>query len=177
MAALAAIMIFVAWATFDWHSIRPSTLRRMPLSETAVMATTVIATVVTDNLAIGVVLGVVCAMVMFARRVAHLTRIEKVWETDVDGDGTVDIRRYRVKGQLFFASSNDLVYQFDYAGDPATVIIDLTDAEVWDASTVASLDAVIAKYRDRGKEARIVGLDGASAERLELLSGNLGEGH
>lgn len=45
------------------------------------------------------------------------------------------------------------------------------------ASTVASLDAVIAKYRDRGKEARIVGLDGASAERLELLSGNLGEGH
>ncbi|PZP17406.1 MAG: sodium-independent anion transporter [Brachybacterium faecium] len=177
MAALVAVMIMVSVGTFDWHSVRPSTLRRMPLSETAVMATTVIATVVTDNLAIGVVLGVVCAMVMFARRVAHLTRIEKVWETDVDGDGTVDIRRYRVKGQLFFASSNDLVYQFDYAGDPATVIIDLTDAEVWDASTVASLDAVIAKYRDRGKEARIVGLDGASAERLELLSGNLGEGH
>ncbi|MDN5701301.1 MAG: sodium-independent anion transporter, partial [Kocuria sp.] len=40
MAALAAIMIFVAWATFDWHSIRPSTLRRMPLSETVVMLVT-----------------------------------------------------------------------------------------------------------------------------------------
>ncbi|MCT1384839.1 SulP family inorganic anion transporter [Brachybacterium sp. p3-SID1565] len=177
MAALVAVMIMVSVGTFDWHSIRPSTLRRMPLSETAVMATTVIATVVTDNLAIGVVLGVVCAMVMFARRVAHLTRIEKVWETDVDGDGSVDIRRYRVIGQLFFASSNDLVYQFDYAGDPETVIIDLTDADVWDASTVASLDAVQSKYAARGKEARIIGLEGAGAERLERLSGNLGQGH
>lgn len=30
---------------------------------------------------------------------------------------------YAVTGELFFASSNDLVYQFDYRGDPANVII------------------------------------------------------
>ena len=177
MAALVAVMIMVSVATFDWHSIRPTTLRLMPWSETAVMLVTVIATVATHNLAIGVVLGVITAMILFARRVAHLVTIEKVWETDVDGDGIVDIRRYAVKGELFWASSNDLVYQFDYAGDPKTVIIDLTAADVWDASTVATLDAVQSKYAARGKEARIIGLDGASLRRLELLSGNLGDGH
>ena len=177
MAALVAVMIMVSVGTFDWHSIRPTTLRVMPWSETAVMLVTVVATVATHNLAIGVVLGVLTAMVLFARRVAHLVGIEKVWETDVDGDGAVDIRRYAVKGQLFWASSNDLVYQFDYAGDPETVIIDLTAADVWDASTVATLDAVQSKYAERGKEARIIGLDGASLQRLERLSGRLGEGH
>ena len=176
MAALVAVMIMVSVATLDWHSIRPSTLRLMPWSETAVMVVTVVATVATDNLAIGVVLGVVTAMVLFARRVAHLVRIEKVWETDVDGDGAIDIRRYAVTGQLFWASSNDLVYQFDYAGDPETVIIDLTAADIWDASTVATLDAVQTKYAARGKQARIVGLDGASLQRLERLSGQLGDG-
>src|SRR5699024_4895159 len=54
MAALVAVMIFVAIATFDWHSIRPSTLGFMPKSETAVMVITVIGTVATNNLAIGV---------------------------------------------------------------------------------------------------------------------------
>nr|WP_241237266.1 SulP family inorganic anion transporter [Brachybacterium saurashtrense] len=177
MAALVAVMIMVSVGTFDWHSIRPSTLRLMPWSETAVMLVTVIATVITHNLAIGVVLGVLAAMVLFARRVAHLVRIDAVWESDVDDDGAIDIRRYAVTGELFWASSNDLVYQFDYAGDPAVVIIDLTAADVWDASTVASLDAVQSKYAERGKEARIIGLDGASLERLEKLSGNLGAGH
>ncbi|MGP5597234.1 SulP family inorganic anion transporter [Brachybacterium alimentarium] len=177
MAALVAVMIMVSVATMDWHSIRPTTLRLMPWSETAVMLVTVIATVATHNLAIGVVLGVVTAMILFARRVAHLVHIEKVWETDVDGDGTVDIRRYAVTGELFWASSNDLVYQFDYAGDPEVVIVDLTAADIWDASTVATLDAVQSKYSARGKEARIIGLDGASLQRLERLSGKLGDGH
>lgn len=177
MAALVAVMIMVSVATIDWHSIRPSTLRLMPWSETAVMLVTVIATVATHNLAIGVILGVITAMILFARRVAHLVHIEKVWETDVNSDGTIDVRRYAVKGQLFWASSNDLVYQFDYAGDPQTVIIDLTAADIWDASTVAALDAVQTKYTARGKETRIIGLDGASLERLERLSGKLGDEH
>ncbi|WP_164966058.1 SulP family inorganic anion transporter, partial [Streptococcus pneumoniae] len=45
MAALVGVMMFVAAATFDWHSVRPATLRAMPRSETAVMVVTVAATV------------------------------------------------------------------------------------------------------------------------------------
>ncbi len=45
MAALVAVMIMVSVGTFDWHSIQPSTLRRMPKSETTVMVATVAVTV------------------------------------------------------------------------------------------------------------------------------------
>ena len=34
MAALVAVMILVSISTFDWHSVAPATLRRMPRSET-----------------------------------------------------------------------------------------------------------------------------------------------
>ena len=124
MAALVAVMIMVSVGTMDWHSVHPRTLRLMPLSETLVMVATVAATVWTHNLAIGVILGVVTAMIMFARRVAHMTTIEKVAELDTDHDGAVDTRTYRVTGELFWASSNDLVYQFDYADDPEHVVLD-----------------------------------------------------
>ena len=177
MAALAAVMIMVAIGTMDWHSVHPRTLRQMPRSETLVMAATVIVTVATHNLAYGVIVGVLTAMVMFARRVAHLTNVEKIAEADTNQDGLVDTRVYRVTGELFFASSNDLVYQFDYVDDPANVIIDLTDADIWDASTVATLDAIQHKYEAKGKHVEIIGLDGASLERLDRLSGKLGGGH
>ena len=175
MAALVAVMIMVSVGTMDWHSIKPRTLRLMPRSETAVMLVTVAVTVFTGNLAIGVGLGVLTAMVMFARRVAHMVQVEKVSEVDVDHDGTIDERTYRITGELFFASSNDLVYHFDYAGDPDHVILDLTQADVWDASTVATLDAIRTKYEAKGKELTVIGLDGQSRDRLERLSGRLGD--
>ncbi|MCZ4547945.1 MULTISPECIES: SulP family inorganic anion transporter [Rhodococcus] len=177
MAALAAVMIMVAIGTMDWHSVHPRTLRQMPRSETLVMAATVIVTVATHNLAYGVIVGVLTAMVMFARRVAHLTNVEKIAEADTNQDGLVDTRVYRVTGELFFASSNDLVYQFDYVDDPANVIIDLTDADIWDASTVATLDAIQHKYEAKGKHVEIIGLDGASLERHQGLSGKLASSH
>jgi len=174
MAALVAVMIMVSIGTIDWHSLRPRNLRLMPLSETLVMVVTVVGTLATDNLAIGVFLGVTTAMVMFARRVAHVVSIEKVEELDTDHDGRIDTRTYRVRGQLFWASSNDLVYQFDYNDSADHVIIDLTAAEIWDASTVATLDGITQKYQAKGKTVSIIGLDGPSLQRLEKLSGNLG---
>ncbi|TNC40525.1 SulP family inorganic anion transporter [Mumia zhuanghuii] len=169
MAALVAVMVMVSVGSFDWHSVRPSTLRRMPRSETAVMVTTVVVTVTTHNLAIGVVVGVLVATTLFARRVAHLTKTHR--EVLEDEDGPVAV--YRVTGELFFASSNDLYMQFDYVGDPDRVRIDLAAAHVWDASTVAALDAITAKYARKGKRVEITGLQGASAQRHDRLTGQL----
>ncbi|MEV5920230.1 MULTISPECIES: SulP family inorganic anion transporter [Streptomyces] len=167
MAALVAVMVMVSVATFDWHSIAPRTLRRMPLGETVVMLVTVVCVVATHNLAIGVVVGSVAAMVVFARRVARLAEVTAV--TDPDG-GTVV---YRVTGELFFASSNELVGRFAYATDPDRVVIDLSAAHVWDASSVAALDAVETKYAQRGKTVEIVGLNEPSARIHRTLSGEL----
>ena len=171
MAALVAVMVMVSFATFDWHSIAPKTLRRMPLGEITVMVTTVACVVITHNLAIGVVVGSVTAMVIFARRVARVAEVTAV--TDPDGTSVV----YRVTGELFFASSNDLVGQFDYAGDPPHVVIDLSAAHVWDASSVAALDTIETKYRHRGKTVEITGLNPRSAHLHRKLTGELTGGH
>ena len=168
MAALVAVMIMVCVATIDWHSVRPSTLRRMPRSETAVMLTTVVVTVWSHNLAYGVVSGVLLAAVLFANRVSHMTSVTHVDSAD---GGT---RVYTVRGELFFASSNDLVYQFDYANGPRHVVIDMSGAHVWDASTVATLDAITTRYAAKGATVEIVGMNPDSAARHGRLSGTLG---
>lgn len=169
MAALVAVMLMVVVAAFDWHSVRPSTLRRMPRSETAVMLTTVVVTVASHNLFYGVAAGVLVATVLFARRVAHFTSVTRLDSSDDDGE-----RVYAVRGELFFASSNDLVYQFDYTGDPERVVIDMSQAHVWDASTVATLDAITQKYARRGKTVQIVGMNPDSQARHDRLAGTLG---
>ncbi|HWT33205.1 MAG TPA: SulP family inorganic anion transporter [Microbacterium sp.] len=168
MVALAAVMMIVAISTVNWHSVLPSTLQRMPLSETIVMAVTIVAVVITGNLAIGVAAGVLLAMVLFARRVAHVLRVERT----LTGDGT--IATYHVVGPLFFGSSNDLVEQFDYPEDPSRVVIDLTRGQVWDASSVAALDSVQAKYAQHGVEVELVGFDERSTRFHTRLTGRLG---
>ncbi|MGB7819970.1 MAG: SulP family inorganic anion transporter [Ornithinibacter sp.] len=168
MAALVAVMIMVSVGTMDWHSLQPKTLRRMPRSETFVMVATVAVVVITDNLAIGVVVGVLAAMVMFARRVAHFTEVVDVAHPDDD------TRVYAVRGELFFASSNDLVTQFDYVNDPVNIVIDMSGSHIWDASTVATLDAITTKYAAKGKTVTIVGLNDSSQARHDLLAGHLG---
>ncbi|TPV52524.1 SulP family inorganic anion transporter [Pseudarthrobacter phenanthrenivorans] len=173
MAALVAVMIFVSWATFDWHSIHPRTLKMMPKSETLVMVATVIVTVASHNLAIGVGVGVLVAMVLFARRVAHFVTVERT-VSNVEGHETAT---YVVNGELFFASSNDLYTQFEYALDPERVVIDMHGSHLWDASTIAALDAITEKYRAHGKDVKIIGLNDASTTMRERLGGKLGAGH
>lgn len=168
MAALTAVMIMVSVGTFDWHSIHPRTLRRMPISATVIMVATVVPTVITNDLSIGVIIGVIVAALFFVARVAHFTEVVDVAHPDEN------TRVYAVKGVLFFASSNDLVYQFDYAGDPQNVIIDLSESQIYDSSTVATLDAIELKYHQKGKHVEIVGLNEPSQRWHTRLTGTLG---
>jgi SulP family sulfate permease len=126
-----------------------------------------VAVVATSNLAIGVVAGTVTAMVLFARRVAHLIEVTAV----MDPDGSQVI--YDVHGELFFASTSDFVTQFDYLHDPHDVVIDMTNSHIWDASSVAALDAITHKYSRYGKTVRILGLNDASDTLHGRLSGQL----
>lgn len=101
-------------------------------------------------------------MAIFAKRVAHLADVTSA--TDPDGTQVV----YSVTGELFFASSNDLVGQFNYAPDPDKVVIDLSAAHIWDASSVAAFDAIETKYAQRGKTVEIISLNVA----VTLFSGS-----
>jgi sulfate permease, SulP family len=172
MAALVAVMVVVAIATFDWSSLKWDTLRRTPKTETLVMVVTVAVVVQTHNLAFGVLAGVLLAMVVFARRAASMASMVSV----LDPTGTV--RSYVVTGELFFASTNDLVHDFDLYDAVGEVVIDLTEANVWDSSAVATLDTVVERFAARGIAARIVGLSHHSAELHERLTGQfVGGGH
>ncbi|MEN0025006.1 MAG: SulP family inorganic anion transporter, partial [Microbacterium sp.] len=165
MAALVAVMIMVAIGAFDWHSVRPSTLRRMPKSETFVMVATVVLVLLTHNLAVGVVGGVLVASVLFVRRVAHFVSVSR--SVSDSGDSVT----YVVDGELFFASSNDLTTLFSYSEDPSRVVVDLSRSHVWDASTVAALDAIETKYAAMGKTVEIVGMNDASQRMRGRLTG------
>ena len=170
MAALVSVMVFVCIGTFDWSSIGPATLQRSPKSETAVMVVTVGIVVATDNLAIGVLAGVLLSAIFFARRVAHLVEVPVTGEPH-------QVRTYHVTGELFFASTNELVHVFDYHEDTDHVVIDLTDAHVWDSSAVAVLDTIVAKYQRQGIVAEIVGLNEASEALHQRLSGHFSVEH
>jgi SulP family sulfate permease len=166
--ALAAVMMIVAVKTVNWHSVQLATIRRMPVSETILMLVTVAVTVATGNLALGVIVGVILAILLFARRMAHVIRAERI----LSADGTQV--RYDVHGPLFFGSSNDLVERFSYAADPASVTIDLTHSQIWDASSVAALDSIAAKYGDRAAAVTFIGLDKRSAKFHQRLTGRFG---
>lgn len=128
------------------------------------MAVTVVCVVATHNLAVGVIAGCLAALGVFARRVAG--RAELAVSRAEDGSAV----RYAVSGDLFFASANGLADRFDYAGDPDRVVVDLGGARLWDASAVAVLDAIAAKYAQRGKHAEVSGLTGPGAELHTRLS-------
>jgi SulP family sulfate permease len=189
MAALVAVMFVVAYSTFDWESVKPSHLKRLPKSETTVMVVTVALTVATANLSIGVLAGVVVAALLFARRVQRLTTVTRVTpehhrfhlhfpnlhkqSADERQIGDLGSAVYAVSGELFFASSSDLGDHFDYVGDPDCVVIDLTESHIWDASTVAALDQVVAKYAHHGKTVELVGMNQASTDFHDNLAGRL----
>jgi sulfate permease, SulP family len=170
MAALVAVMIMVSVGTFNWHSVLPATLKQMPKTESFVMISTVVVVIMTHNLAIGVIVGIILEMVMFARRVAHFAETTRT-VGEQDGVGAV---LYTVKGELFFASSNDLTTQFEYTDDPENVVIDFSEAHIWDPSTVAALDSIIDRYRRMGKSVEIKGMNDYSSGLYSRLAGRLG---
>lgn len=53
-------------------------------------------------------------------------------------------------------------------------MIDFSDSQIWDASSVAALDAVVTKYQRHDIKAIFEGLDLRSARFHGRLSGHLG---
>lgn len=162
MAALVAVMIMVSIGTFSWRSIID--LRKNPLSSSIVMLATVVTTVGTHDLAKGVLVGVLLSGVFFAGKVARFFRVSS--EIEAGGRG----RTYVVEGQVFFASTESFVAAFDFAEELEKVVIDVSGAHFWDISAVGALDKVVLKYRRRGIDVEVKGLNEASAHMLDRFA-------
>ena len=153
MAALVAVMIMVAIGTFSWDSIR--NLKHHPLSSSIVMLATVVVVVGTHNLALGVLVGVLLAALFFAQKISRFMLVQ----SQDEGEGH---RRYRVIGQVFFATAEGFVGAFDFKEALERVTIDVSDAHFWDITAVSALDKVVIKFRREGAEVEILGLNEAS---------------
>ncbi|MGB5633288.1 MAG: SulP family inorganic anion transporter [Waterburya sp.] len=162
MAVLVAIMIMVSIGTFNWSSLKQ--IRKIPRSETAVMITTVVMTIFSHNLAVGVLSGVALNAVLFSRKIAQIVFVDSI----IDSQG--EKRVYNVGGQIFFVSVNDFLNAFNFKEDVEFVKIDLTHAHLWDQSAIAALDKVVINFRRNGAEVRVVGLNKASATLVDKLA-------
>ncbi len=162
MAALVAIMIMVSIGTFSWSSIK--NLRDHPRSSSAVMLATVIVVITTHNLAIGVLVGVLLSGIFFAWKISQIFRVT----TSLSEDGST--KHYIFEGQIFFASVDDFNASFDFKEAVENVVIDVSQAHIWDISSVAALDMVVLKFRREGAEVDIIGLNKASETIVDKLA-------
>ncbi|PKP68382.1 MAG: sodium-independent anion transporter, partial [Alphaproteobacteria bacterium HGW-Alphaproteobacteria-5] len=162
MAALVAIMIMVSIGTFSWASI--ANLRTYPRRSSAVMLATVFTVVLTHNLAIGVLMGVLLSGIFFAWKVAQIFRVTSTLSEDGEE------RAYVVEGQVFFASSSAFIAAFDFKDAVERVRIDVARAHIWDLTGVAALDTVVLKFRREGTDVELIGMNEASATLVDKLA-------
>lgn len=161
MAALVAVMIMVAIGTFNWASIK--NLKTNPKSSSLVMVVTVVVVVATHNLALGVFIGVLMSALFFAKKVSRLMMVQS--ELVEEGKHRI----YSAYGQIFFASADNFVAQFDFKEVIEKVTIDMTQAHFWDLTGVGALDKVVLKFRREGTNVKILGMNEASATIVEKL--------
>ncbi|MGV1757369.1 SulP family inorganic anion transporter [Rhizobium sp. A22-96] len=166
VAALVAIMVMMSIDTFDWSSLKAMVVH--PKTSSAVMVLTVLVTVFSSNLALGVTVGVLLSGVFFTFKVARLLQV------DTETDATAKRLTYRVTGQVFFASADVFVEAFDIEeANGMTVLIDVSRAHFWDITAVAALDKVVERFKAHHIPADVLGLNEASATLIGSLKGSI----
>ena len=160
LAALTAVMITVSISTFDWSALKR--LPHMPKSDALVVVLVVAVVVATNNLAYGVVLGLALTAIFFALHMANLSVRE-------DRDGKTIV--YNVRGQLFFASTEAFTQALDFHNNARTVILDFTNACVWDESAAAAIRGAVMHFENNGNQVQIADIDRRSCNLLQHLYG------
>ncbi|WP_425432130.1 SulP family inorganic anion transporter [Halobacillus hunanensis] len=159
MAVLVGVMFMVSIGTFDWSSL--TKFHRNPISDSVVMVVTVTAVVLTHNLSIGVLAGVILSAIFFVAKISKVHVEEKL---------QAETMTYYVSGQVFFASIESLMNQVDLQADAKEIHIDFTKAHVWDDSAVAAIDKLITKFKENDKSVQIIGLNEASSDLVNRLT-------
>ncbi|MFT8972221.1 SulP family inorganic anion transporter [Zymomonas mobilis] len=161
VAALVAVMVMVSISTFNWQSF--SDIKRQPKLSIIVMIATVLVTVLTHNLAAGVIVGVLLSSLFFAFKIASLIKVKAVDEENK--------RIYQVRGQVFYASADMFIDAFDMKDiDGRPVTIDLTHAHLWDVTAVEAFQKVQERFSHHKAELTVIGLNKASSVLIDKLT-------
>jgi SulP family sulfate permease len=175
MAALAAILLWVAAKMGDWAIFRR--LRQFTVFYRVTLLATFFLTVVFD-LVVAVEVGLVLASLFFIVRMSSLTRVDAVTLESTAPPSPV--RAYRVFGSLFFGSVNKIEFLLDPKYKlPSTLILDLSTLIHLDTTGLDALDAIRNRLQRQGS---VLLIAGANEQPLDIMrqSGfvvRLGEAH
>ncbi|WP_441374800.1 SulP family inorganic anion transporter [Acinetobacter lwoffii] len=161
MAALVAIMIMVAFTTFQWGAIKQ--FSKHPLEFNTVMLAVIIVVLATHNLALGVFVGVLLSALFFINKLERTVHVYTYLNT-------VNSRSYVISGQIFFSSTEKFYQFFDFKEKLEHVELDLTHAHIWDVTSVNMLNNVIQKFKAQGIDVRVIGLNEASSTLIDRFS-------
>ena len=156
VAVLIGVMMMVVIGTFEWGSFR--LFGKVPLPDIIVGISVAVITVLTDNLALAVIAGVIMSALSYAW--ASAGKIHSMEENELDGKKT-----YRIHGALFFASINTFHSIFNPKEDPKNVYIDFKDSRVIDHSAIQAIDKLAERYQKEGKTLHLMHL----SEECRLL--------
>ena len=145
LAALVGVMFMVVIGTFAWNSLM--IMRKVPLTDAFVIILVTAVTVMTD-LAIAVVVGVIVSALAYAWQ--NATRIHA--NSAIESDGT---KVYKIRGPLFFGSTEGFSELFTPFEDPQTVIVDFADSRVADQSALQAIETLALKYEEAGKRIQL----------------------
>jgi SulP family sulfate permease len=146
MAALAALLLLVAWNMSELHNF-VGVVKIAPKSDVFVLLTCYGLTVFFD-MVIAVSVGVVLAAILFMRRMAELTESRTILESHAES-GEVQLPAgvglYQIQGPLFFGAAQNAMASIHAArGDRYTVmILHLGGVPVIDSSGLVALDNAI----------------------------------
>ena len=149
VAVLIGVMMMVVIGTFEWGSFR--LFGKIPLPDIIVGISVAVITVLTDNLALAVIAGVVMSALSFAWDSAS-----KIHATaDLDQNGA---KIYKLNGALFFGSIDHFHAIFSPQKDPEEVFIDFQDSRVMDHSAIQAVDKLADRYQRAGKTLHLMHL-------------------
>ncbi|OTG94810.1 SulP family inorganic anion transporter [Acinetobacter sp. ANC 3832] len=161
MAALVAIMIMVAFTTFNWDSVK--NFSKHPKQSNVVMVTVVVIVLATHNLALGVLVGVLLSALFLINKLESEVKVQSTLSNQ-------HTRLYQIQGQIFFSSADKFYQFFDFDEKVEKVVIDLTQAHVWDITSVAMLNTVKSKFLENGIDVEVIGLNEASSTIIDQFS-------
>lgn len=162
MAALVGVMFMVAIGTFEWASLR--IIKKVPRTDVMVMIIVAGVTVIFNNLAIAVIIGVIISALSFAWNSAKKIHAHVTYDEN-------QVKHYGIDGPLFFGSVTAFKEIFDYNNDPDEIVIDFSDSKVMDHSAIEALNCMTEKYSKLGKIVHLKHL----SEDCRLLLDNASE--
>ena len=162
MAALTGVMLVVSFLTFKWSSFR--IINKMPKVDVWVMVIVTLITVVTHNLAVAVLIGIIISALHFTWQKANKLTAS-IYETEKE-------KKYQIEGVFFFGSVPSFEQLFDVKNDPENIIIDFKKSVLNDMSALESLNKITLKYEDFGKKVQVINLE-EDSEKMILRAGNL----